>query len=64
MVTTKINASQAAKGALAHRLQCRTACKIQNGRQEATKLPTGSGKVSTPKFLGILSNFCLISFLV
>ena len=34
-------------GALAHRLQCRTAC------QWAPKWPTGS----TPSFLGILSNF-------
>ena len=52
------NTSIVAKGALAHRLQCRTACKIQNGRQGAPKWLTGSGKVSTPRFLGILSNFC------
>ena len=32
-VKTKINTSLAAKGALAHRLQRRTACKIQNGQQ-------------------------------
>ena len=32
-----INASLAAKGALANRLQRRTACKIQNGRQGAPK---------------------------
>ena len=31
------NTSLAAKGALAHRLQRRTACKIQNGRQGAPK---------------------------
>ena len=31
---------------LAHRLQCRTALKIQNGRQWAPKWPSGSGKVS------------------
>ena len=31
------NTSLAAKGALAHRLQLRTACKIQNGRQGAPK---------------------------
>ena len=49
--------SLAANGALAHHLQCRTACKIQNGRQGAPKWRTGSGKVSTPRFLGILSNF-------
>ena len=36
-----------AKGALAHRLQLRTACKIQNGQQGAPKWRTGSGKVST-----------------
>ena len=53
-----LNTSLAAKGALAHRLQRRIACKIQNGRQGAPKWPTGSGKVSTPRFLGILSNFC------
>ena len=51
------NTSLAAKGALAHRLQRRTACKIQNGRQGAPKWRTGSGKVSTPRFLGILRNF-------
>ena len=51
------NTSLAAKGALAHRLQRRTACKIQNGRQGAPKWRTGSGKVSTPRFLGVLSNF-------
>ena len=52
-----IDTSLAAPGALAHRLQRRTACKIQNGRQWAPKWPTGSGKVYTPRFLGILSNF-------
>ena len=51
------NTSLAAKGALAHHLQRRTACKIQNGRQGAPEWRTGSGKVSTPRFLGILSNF-------
>ena len=45
-----------------HRLQCRTACKIQNGHQGAPKWPMGSGKVSTPRFLGILSNFHKISY--
>ena len=45
------NTSLAALGALAHRLQRRTAC------QWAPKWPTGSGKVSTPRFLGIQSNF-------
>ena len=52
-----VNPSLAAKGALAHRLQRRTALKIQNGRQGAPKWRTGSGKVSTPRFLGVLSNF-------
>ena len=51
------NTSLAAKGALAHRLQRRTAYKIQNGRQGAPKWPTGSGKVSTSRFFGILRNF-------
>ena len=46
------NTSLAAKEALANRLQRRTACKIQNGRQGAPKWQTGSGKVLTPKFLG------------
>ena len=53
----KTNTSLAAKGALANRLQRRTTCKIQNGRQGAPKWQRGSGKVSTPRFLGILSNF-------
>ena len=52
-----MNTSLAAKGALAHRLQRRTTCKIQYGRQGAPKWPMGSGKVSPPRFLGILSNF-------
>ena len=46
------------KAVLAHHLQRRTASKIQNGRQGAPKWPTGSRKVSTPRFLGILSIFC------
>ena len=37
------NTSLAAKGALANRLQRRTACKIQNGRQGAPKWQRGSG---------------------
>ena len=45
------------KGVLAYRLQRRTACKIQNGRLGAQKWQTGSGKVSTPRFLGVLSKF-------
>ena len=53
----KSDTSLAAKGALAHSLQRRTARKIQNGRQGAPKWPTGSGKGCTPRFLGILSNF-------
>ena len=52
------NTSLVAKGALANRLQRRTACKIQNGRQGAPKWQRGSGKVSTPRVLGVLSNFC------
>ena len=40
-----------------HRLQRGTTCKIQNGRQGGQKWPKGSGKVFTPRFLGILSNF-------
>ena len=32
---SELNTSLAAPGALAHRLQRRTACKIQNGRQGA-----------------------------
>ena len=52
-----LNTSLAAKGVLAHCLQRRTACKIQNGRQGAPKWRTGFGKMSTPRFLGVLSNF-------
>ena len=37
------NTSLAAKGALAHRLQRRTACKIQYGCQGAPKWLMGSG---------------------
>ena len=44
------NRKIAAPGALAHRLQRRTACKIQNGYQWAPKWLTGSGKVSIPRF--------------
>ena len=51
------NTSLAAPRSLAHRLQRRTACKIQNGRQGAPKWPTGSGKGSNPRLLAILSNF-------
>ena len=58
------NTSLAAKGALANRLQRRTAGKIQNCRQGAPKWQRGSGKVSTPRFLGVLSNFRQISFLI
>ena len=46
-----INTSLAAPGALAHRLQRRNACKIQNGRQGAQEWPTGSGKMFTPRLL-------------
>ena len=53
----KKNTSLVAKGALAYRLQRRTACKIQNGRQGAPKWTTGSGKVFTLRFLGVLSKF-------
>ena len=59
-----LNTSLAAPGALAHRLQRRTICKIQNGCQWASKWPTWSGKVCTLRFLGVLSNFCKISFLI
>ena len=57
LVKSEENTSLAAKGALANRLQRHTACKIQNGRQGAPKWQRGSGKVSTPRFLGVLSNF-------
>ena len=43
VVVIIMNTSLAAKGPLAHRLQRCTACKIRRG---ASKLPTGSGKVS------------------
>ena len=38
------NKSLAAPGALTHRLQLRTTCKIQNGRQGAPKMPDGVWK--------------------
>ena len=56
-LTFQMNTSLAAPGGLAHHLQRHTACKIQSGRQGAPKWPTGSVEVSTPRFLGILSNF-------
>jgi len=46
------------------RLQRRTTCKIQSGRQGAPKWPTGSVKMITPRFLGVQSNFGSISFLI
>ena len=52
------NTSLVAPGALAHRLQRRTACKIQNDRQGAPKWPTGSGKGSNPMLMGAPVNFC------
>ena len=64
ILTIMEDTSLAAKGALAHRLQRRTACKIQNGRQGAPTWERGSGKVSTPRILGVLSNFRQISFLI
>ena len=39
---TMQNTSLAAKGALAYRLQRRTACKIKNGHQGTQKWSTGS----------------------
>ena len=45
------NTSLAAPGALAHRLQRRTAC------QWAPKWPTGSGKGSNPRLLAAPVNF-------
>ena len=45
---------------------CTTAppANIQNGRQGAQKWERRCGKMSTPRFLGILSNFRKISFLI
>ena len=60
-IKNEMNTSLAAKGALAHRLQRRTACKIQNGHQGAPKWLTGSG---TPRLLGVLSNFRKTSLLI
>ena len=56
--TENRNTSLAAPGALAHRLQRCTACKIQNGRQGAHKWPPGSGRGSNPRLLAISSHFC------
>ena len=47
-----------APGALAHRLQRRTACKTQNGHQGAKKLQMRSGKGFNPRLLDISSHFC------
>ena len=53
-----LNTSLAAPGALAHRLQCCTACKIQNGRQGAPKWLTGFEKWCTPWLSGAMNSFC------
>ena len=52
------------QGALAHRLQHRTACKIQNGHQGAAKWPTGSGKGSNPREKSVENIGPLTSLLV
>ena len=57
IMTHQYNTSLAAPGALAHRLQCHTACKFQIGRQGAPKWQTGSGKVCPPRFLGTPVHF-------
>ena len=41
IIDKEMNTSLSVKGALAHRLQHRTACKIQNGRQMAPKWQGG-----------------------
>ena len=48
-IISGLNTSLVAKGALAHRLQCRTACKTQNGHQGGPKWPVGSGKGFSPR---------------
>ena len=58
------NNSLAAKGALTHRLQCCTACKIKNGRQGAPTWPMGVWKGLHLGFLGNPINFRKISFLI
>ena len=57
LINNRRNTCLAAPGALAHRLQRRTACKIQNGRQGAPKWATGTGKGSIPRLLALSSNF-------
>ena len=52
----------AAKGAPALRILRRTTCIIQNGRQGASKWPTGSGKVSITKFFGHSKQLSLNKF--
>ena len=69
------NTSLAAKGAIAHRLQRRTACNVAppatphpllnpKWTPGAPKWPWGSGNVSILKFLGAPANFRKISFLL
>ena len=50
--------------ALAHRLQCHTACKIKIGCQDAQKCPRGSGKGPILFLLGPPIYFRKISFLI
>ena len=51
------NISLAAKGALAHCLQRRASCKIQNGHQGAPKWPTESRSGCTLGVLGTVNDF-------
>ena len=53
----KDNTSLAAKGALAQRLQRRTACKTQHGHQGAPKWPTGLERGLTLDFWVLPSTF-------
>ena len=61
-IKIQANASLATKGALAHRLQRRTACKTPNGHQGAPKWLTGSGKVFTYRFFGRCRHLSLNKF--
>ena len=51
------NTSLAAPGALAHRLQRRNACKIQNGRQGPPNWRTRSGKGFILGYWALLTTF-------
>ena len=61
-LSSVLNTSLAESGALAHRLQQRTACKIQIGHQGARKLPTGSERGLSLGYQGVQTTLAKWAF--